>query len=61
MFDFQEFISEAMRFTRVYSGILKVKIIVLLVEEAEKAFIKLKDQYAAMKDEHSNPEQRLKL
>ena len=42
MFDFQEFISEAMRFTRKYSGILKVKIINFLGEEAEKSIHKTK-------------------
>ena len=35
MVDFEEFNSEVLRFTSVYSGILKVKII-LLDEEAEK-------------------------
>ena len=38
-----------MRFARVYSGIRKVKIIILLGKEAEKAFIKLRDQYARAK------------
>ena len=37
-----------MRFARVYSGIRKVKVI-LLGEEAEKAFRKLRDQYAYAK------------
>lgn len=55
MFDFQEFISEAMRFTRVYSIILKVKIIILFVEETEGIIIQ------AMRNEDSNLEQKLKL
>ena len=49
MLDFQEFITEAMSFTIVYSGILEVKDIVLLGKEAEKAFIKLKDRYGPAK------------
>lgn len=53
MFDFQEFISEAMRFTRVYSIILKVKIIILFVEETEGIIIQ------AMRNEDSNPEQKV--